>query len=200
MNGEVLKKERKKYGLTQAELGERLGVKQQAICKWEKNESEPSSGDLLTLASMYGVSVDYLLGRTAGTPQPDVPYHVLHLLSEVACGAPNFTEDNYEELIVSNMDTRADFCVRAKGDSMINARIFDGDVVFVRRQEMVNNGEIAVVAVDDGATIKRVYYTPQEARLVLMPENPAHKPLMYVGEELERVRILGKVVGFYSEL
>ena len=200
MNGEILKKERKKYGLTQAELGERLGVKQQAICKWEKNESEPSSENLSTLATMYGVTVDYLLGRETERNTPDVPYNVLHLLSEVACGAPNFTEDNYEELIVSNMHNRADFCVRAKGDSMINARIYDGDVVFVRKQEMVNNGEIAVVAIDDGATIKRVYYTPQEARLVLMPENPTHKPLVYIGEELNRVRILGKVVGFFSEI
>ena len=200
MNGEILKKERKKYGLTQAELGVKMGVKQQAICKWEKNESEPSSENLSTLASMYGVTVDYLLGRESAPTAPDVSYSVLHLLSEVACGAPNFTEDDYEELIVSNMHTRADFCVRAKGDSMINARIYDGDVVFVRKQEMVDNGEIAVVAIDDSATIKRVYYTPQEARLVLMPENPTHKPLVYIGEELERVRILGKVVGFYSEL
>ncbi len=199
MNGEILRKERKRKGLTQAELGERLGVKQQAICKWEKNESEPSSEDLLTLANMYGVSVDYLLGREPMRDVPDVSFQTYHLLSEVACGQPNVAEDDYEELIVSNMVSRADFCVRAKGDSMINARIFDGDVVFVRRQEMVDNGEIAVVAVDDGATIKRVYYYPQDSKLILMPENPKHQPLMYAGEDLERVRIIGKVIGFYSE-
>lgn len=207
MNGDLLRKERKKRHLTQTDIGNRLGVTQQAVAKWEKNVSEPSSADLITLAGLYGVTVDYLLGRESnpmsGTKvvlQDGTGYRSLPILSAVACGQPIYTEDSYEDYVVQNMEVSADFCVVAKGDSMINARIYDGDIVFVRKQQEVNNGEIAVVAIDDTATIKRVYYSPEEQKLVLMPENSAHSPLVYVGEELERARILGRVVSFFSRL
>ena len=77
---------------------------------------------------------------------------------------------------------------------MINARIFDGDVLFVRQQESVDDGEIAVVLIDDEATVKRVYYDRDNAILTLMPENPTYKPMRYMGSELDRIRILGRVV------
>jgi repressor LexA len=81
---------------------------------------------------------------------------------------------------------------------MINARIFDGDVVFIRQQDMVNNGEIAAVIIEDEATLKRVYYYPEKNKLVLQAENPAYEPLVYVGEELNTIRVLGKAVAFTS--
>ncbi|MBQ9145824.1 MAG: helix-turn-helix domain-containing protein [Clostridia bacterium] len=205
MNGEVLRKERKRLRLTQADIGTRLGVSQQAVAKWERDIAEPCQSDLIKLANIYGVSVDYLLGiekeRTesgAVVLHDGVPHKALPLLSDVACGQPIYAEDNYDDYIVQNLEPNADFCVVAKGDSMINARIYDGDIVFVRKQPMVNNGEIAVVAIDDTATIKRVYYYEKEGRLVLMPENPLHAPLVYMHNELDHARILGKVISFFS--
>lgn len=207
MIGDILKRERKKRRLTQADIGEQLGVSQQAVAKWENNSTEPRAQDLVTLAAIYNVSVDYLLGREldpdVGTRvmlRDDVPYKSLPVLSSVACGEPIYAEDNYEDYILQNMEINADFCVIAKGDSMINARIHDGDIVFVHKQDMVTNGEIAVVAIDDTATIKRVYYYAEDAKLLLMPENPAHAPLVYVQEELNHARILGKVVSFFSHI
>ena len=207
MIGDILRRERKKLHLTQADVGAALGVSQQAVAKWENNATEPRPQDLVTLASMYNVTVDYLLGREL---QPDAgmrtlmrdgsPYKTLPVLSSVACGEPIYAEDNYEDYILQNMEINADFCVIAKGDSMINARIHDGDIVFVHKQDMVTNGEIAVVAIDDTATIKRVFYSAKDAKLVLMPENPNHAPLVYVREELNHARILGKVVSFFSRI
>ena len=109
-------------------------------------------------------------------------------------------DNAYETTVEADGDIQADFCVTAQGDSMINARIHDGDIVFVHKQDMVTNGEIAVVAIDDTATIKRVYYYAKDAKLVLMPENPSHAPLVYVQEELNHARILGKVVSFFSHI
>ena len=95
-------------------------------------------------------------------------------------------------------DIDADFCLRAKGDSMTGARIYDGDIVFIRRQPTVENGEIAAVIIDNEATLKRVYFYKDKDKLVLSPENPAFEPLVYIGSELEEIRILGKAVAFQS--
>ena len=83
---------------------------------------------------------------------------------------------------------------------MTGARIYDGDIVFIRSQESVDNGEIAAVIIDDEATLKRVYYYPNEEKLILSPENPKYAPLVYVNEELSSIKILGKAVAFQSEV
>ena len=122
------------------------------------------------------------------------------MLGEIACGEPIFVNENRESYIESGAQIKADFCLKAKGDSMINARIHDGDIVFVRKQSMVDNGEIAVVIIDDEATLKRVYYYPESQKLVLQAENPSFEPFVYVGEELEHAHILGKAIAFQSDI
>ena len=102
--------------------------------------------------------------------------------------------------LISFLFEHADFCLKAKGDSMINARIFDGDIVFIKQMPMVENGEIAAVIIDNEATLKRVYYYPEKHKLILNPENPAYEPLVYINEELDTIRILGKAVCFMSSL
>lgn len=200
MNGSKLREARKRFGYTQAQIGEMLGVTQQAVAKWERDIAEPRHSDLATLAKLYNTSVDSLLGLSTPKIVVDSRCFRTPRLASVACGQPIFAEDDLDDYVLQSVEPNADFCVIAKGDSMINARIFDGDTVFVRQQEMVDNGEIAVVAVDDTATIKRVYYYAEDARLVLMPENPAHSPLVYVRQELNHVRILGKVISFFSHV
>ena len=83
---------------------------------------------------------------------------------------------------------------------MIGARIFDGDIVFIRAQDTVENGEIAAVIIGDEATLKRVYFYPEKSKLVLSPENPKYEPLVYIGKELEEVKILGKAVAYQSRI
>lgn len=122
------------------------------------------------------------------------------MLGNVACGEPIYADEDRESYVMAGMDIKADFCLTARGDSMIGARIMDGDIVFCRRQSMVENGEIAVVLIDDSATLKRVFYYPEKKKLVLQAENPKYEPFVYVGEELDEIRILGKAVAFQSDV
>lgn len=124
----------------------------------------------------------------------------MKILGEVRCGSPTLAEEIYEGEIVTDSYIHADFCLRAKGDSMIDARICDGDIVFIKRTDMIDNGDIAVVIIDSEATLKRVYFYPDSQRLILIPENKSYKPLTFVGEELENITILGKAVAFTSYL
>ena len=122
------------------------------------------------------------------------------MLGEIACGQPIYATEERGEYAVANNDLSADFCLRAHGDSMIGARIYDGDIVFIRSQSSVDNGEIAAVIIGDEATLKRVYYYPSEEKLILSPENPRYAPLVYLGAELENIKILGKAVAFQSRI
>ena len=99
-------------------------------------------------------------------------------------------------MLATGNNANADFCLTAKGDSMINARIADGDIVFIRQQSTVENGEIAAVVIGEEATLKRVYRTADGVMLVA--ENPAYQPMYFSGEELNNMWILGKAIGFQS--
>lgn len=124
----------------------------------------------------------------------------LPMLGDIACGEPRYATEVRGEFAISLSSIQADFCLRANGDSMINARIQDGDIVFIRSQSSVDNGEIAAVIIGDEATLKRVYYYPESSKVILCPENPRYAPLVYVGEELSEIKIIGKAVAFQSRI
>lgn len=193
---------------TQKELSEMLYKSESTVRMWELGKSEPDLETVNKLSDIFGVSVDYLLGKKndmfstetlPGNIRP-IKTKKFRMLGEIACGKPIFTNEDHESYIDASADIKADFCLTAKGDSMTGARIYDGDVVFIRSQEMVDNGDIAAVIIDDEATLKRWYYYPEKGKLVLNPENPAYEPLVYVGEELNTIRCLGKAVCFMSNL
>lgn len=118
------------------------------------------------------------------------------LIGSIACGAPILAEEHIEDYVDMPTNVHADFALICKGDSMINARIFDGDVVYIRQQSTVENGEIAAVLIDNEATLKRVKLLPD--RIILEPENPLYDPLVYRNEEMNAVQIIGKAVAFVS--
>lgn len=118
------------------------------------------------------------------------------LVGTIACGEPITAVENIEDYISMPENVHADFCLRCKGDSMINARIFDGDIVYIRQQPDVENGEIAAVLIENEATLKRVF--KHKDSLELRAENPTFSPMYYEGAELEGIRILGKAVAFLS--
>jgi len=120
------------------------------------------------------------------------------LIGSIACGAPILAEEHIEEYIDIPKHISADFALTCKGDSMINARIFDGDIVYIRQQDTVDNGEIAAVLIDTEATLKRVQLF--EDHISLEPENPQYRPLVYWGEDMNNVRILGKAMAFTSAI
>ena len=121
------------------------------------------------------------------------------LLGDIACGVPILAVENVAEYVDMDTDIHADFALRCNGDSMINARIFDGDIVYIRQHPEVENGEFAAVLIgtmDTEATLKRVYRTEDSLRLCA--ENPSYKDIVFFKEEINSVRILGKAVAFLS--
>lgn len=136
-------------------------------------------------------------------PLPYKEGRTVPLIGSIACGTPILADENIEKEIMLPEDISADFCLRCKGDSMINARIYDGDIVFIRKQPIVENGEIAAVLIDEmadvsEATLKRVYI--YEDKIMLIAENPAYPPMVYSNEDMNSVRIAGKAVAFLSRV
>lgn len=205
---ERLKLARTKAGYSQKLLASKLFISQQAYAKYEIGTTSPNPETLKRISELLDVSTDYLLGATddpSASPSVVTASNIfplktkkVPLLGDIACGEPIFANEEYGSFISTTDDLDVDFCLRAVGDSMIGARIYDGDIVFVRKQSSVDNGEIAAVLIDDEATLKRVYYYPDKNKLVLSPENPKYEPFVYIGEELSEVRILGKAVAFQS--
>ena len=206
---------RKERGLSQAALATELGFTKSSVNMYERGDREPGLESLETIADFFNVDMDYLLGKSdvqnrfLYTPASDaesvaLPDNILSipatytvpLLGTIACGEPILAAENIEDNVEVPEHIHADFALRCKGDSMINARIHDGDIVYIRQQPAVNNGEIAAVLIGDEATLKRVYV--YDDHVVLQPENPAYEPLVYFGETMSTVRILGKAVGFTS--
>lgn len=210
--GEKIREARLKKGYTQTELAELLGYKSRSsINKIEVEGRDIPRSSVIKFAKALDVTPAYLMGWE-DEPKPEQSlydrFDNLHpvklkrfpLLGEIACGEPIYAEEDHESYVSADADIRADFCLKAKGDSMINADICDGDVVFIRQQDMVENGEIAAVIIEDEATLKRVYYDRENNRLQLIAENPRYAPLVYTGEELNYIRILGKAVTLMREL
>lgn len=208
---------RKERGLSQAALATELGFTKSSVNMYERGDREPGLESLETIADFFNVDMDYLLGKSdvqnrfLYTPASDaesvaLPDNIIPrpatytvpLLGTIACGEPILAAENIEDNVEVPEDIHADFALRCKGDSMINARIHDGDIVYIRQQPAVNNGEIAAVLIGDEATLKRVYV--YEDHVVLQPENPAYAPLVYFKDAMQAVRILGKAVGFTSLL
>lgn len=124
------------------------------------------------------------------------------MLGEIACGQPKYTNENFESYILAGADIKADFCLRASGDSMIGARINDGDIVFIRKQDTVDNGDIAAVVINNNseATLKRLFYYHEKGLLILKAENSKYEDMIFSGEELNEVHILGKAIAFQSDI
>ena len=205
---EKIKMLRAKHNMTLEEVGNIVGVGKSTVRKWESGDIANMRRDKIAkLAEALHTTPAYLMGWD-DDPSASLPSNVLPLpnmrkvplLGTIACGTPILAAENLDGYVKMPENVHADFCLRCKGDSMIGARIHDGDVVFIRSQPTVNNGEIAAVVIDNDATLKRWYFYPDKAKLVLSPENPAFEPLVYIGEELKSVRCIGKAVCFMSVL
>ncbi len=211
MFDEKLKYLREKAGLSQEQLANAIGVSKSTIGMYEQGKRMPKTRTVLKdIASYFNVSIDYLVDHIPGDSVIDeadfaalgirpITKRSFPVLGKVACGEPIMNDQGYETFIEASGDIDADFCLKAQGDSMINARIFDGDMVFIRQQEMVENGEIAAVVVnDEEVTLKRFFYYRERNQVVLQAENPAYRPMVYTDEELAHIRVLGKAVAFTS--
>ena len=180
-------------------LGRMLGVSRQTVFRYENGKIENIPHERLEkIATALQVTPSQLYGWDEAFGIQPILRRRVPMIGEIACGKPLYAEESFGEYAVAEGIANADFCLRARGDSMTGARIFDGDVVFIHAQSTLENGEIGAVIIGDEATLKRVYYYPDKQKLILLPENPAYEPLVYIGEDLEQVHILGKAVAFQS--
>lgn len=164
---------------------------------------KPKMAVVRMLAEHFRVSPEWLMGYDAPEDQATmsglmpVERRRIPMLGQIAAGRPITADEEHDCYVEADTD-RADFCLRVKGDSMIGARIYDGDTVFIHAQPDVEDGEIAVVLIDDEATLKRVYKLGD--RVVLRAENPAYPPMEFHKADGKTLRILGKAIAFQGKL
>lgn len=218
--GDIIKKYRETQSMSMDEFAKKSGLSKSYISLLERNR-HPKTGEPISpsiwcinqVSGAVGMELNDVLAmtedafhQTATPPLPTfdnifpVSVKQVPLLGEIACGEPIFATEDRENYVLAGTDIHADFCLKAKGDSMVNARIFDGDIVFIKRQPMVENGDIAAVIINDEATLKRVTYFKEQNMLILKPENPAYKDLIFMDGALDQIRILGKAIAFQSNV
>lgn len=204
-----IKQAMEEKGMTYRALEERTGISRSTLQRYiEKEDSKVSLDSIEKIAMALHTEPSYLMGWTDTLSTIDMEKYGLRpikkiklpLLGNISCGEPKYADEDRESYIETGTNVNADFCLRANGDSMINARINDGDIVFIRSMPQVENGQIAAVIIDDEATLKRVYYYPENNMMILKPENSKYKDLIYIGQQLEDVHILGLAVAFQSDV
>lgn len=202
---ENIKKRREDLGITQEDLAKMLGYKSRStIAKIEAGENDITQSKIVAFAKALKTSPLELMGliddpnpnRDLGSNIPDIPGAVplevktIPILGNVHCGTPTYAEEEYIGPV--SLNVKADYGLRVEGDSMVGAGIHPGDLVLVARQDDVDDGQLAVILIDDDAAIKRVHRT--DHTLILTAENPAYKPIIYQDTTDRDIRILGRVV------
>lgn len=219
MLSEKLKSLRKQHNMTQADVAEIVGVSQQAVGKWERGIASPDYDALAKLAKRFNVSADYLIGlqsKEMAEKVEDVKLYLLRhegitldtgndlqslkrvpIIGTIACGSPILAEQNISGYTCCT-DFSADFALVAKGDSMINRRIHDGDLVFIKSQPDVEDGDVTAVLIDGEATLKIIRRT--DDAVMLLPANDKYPPMVFHKQDVDSFRVLGKAIGFQGRL
>lgn len=211
--GDVIAEYRKQTGMSMERFAVSANMSKGYVSILEKNKTQrgdepsPSFEKYRDVAKAIGMDVDELIrkvdGKVSFQPSRPLPSNVVPipqtskvpLVGQIACGAPILAEENITDYVDLPGHIRADYALTCKGDSMINAGIRDGDIVYIRQQEEVENGQIAAVLVDeDEATLKRFYFDGSMIQLVA--ENPRIPPLVYTGDNASRVRVIGLAVAY----
>lgn len=186
---------------TLTDVADAVGVAPSTIQRYEQGKINRIKLPVVeSIAKVLGVDPSWLLQKESSplpsniSPMPET--YTVPLLGEIACGKPILAVEDTDETVDVPSWVHADFALKCKGDSMINARIFDGDIVYIRKQSQVDNGQIAAVRIGEEATLKKVYYTG--SRITLRAANPLYEDLVYEESQLDEVEILGKAVAFTS--
>lgn len=209
--GERMKQRRKEIGFSAEKVAERLGVSPATIYRYEKGDIEKVPVDSLAeLAKILQTTPAYLMGweeqpSPAASRKPTIPpgfepmpaMDVVPLVGRIACGTPIMAEENIEQMVCVPSRWHSTFTLTCKGDSM-EPRIHDGDLVAIRKQPEVENGEIAAVRIGEEATLKHVYL--HENFIELRPENPAFNSIILSRDDMNDVVIEGKAVGLCRDI
>lgn len=219
--GDLVHKYRDDHGLNMQDFADLCGLSKAYISILERNHNPksgkppiPSLETIKAISAALGLDFndvidaldsDQEVSLTSAIPPyknilPLPKTYQVPLVGTIACGQPILAVEEAEETVSVPEWIAADFALRRKGDSMINARIFDGDIVYIREQPEVENGQIAAVRIDEEATLKKVYYSPDSDRIILRACNPMYGDMVFAGETLNQIQVLGLAVGFYSKV
>lgn len=200
---DILKQRRLELSLTMADVAKAVGVSEATVSRWESgNIADMKRSRIMALSDVLQISPSLIMGWDNEKENyfngvlPIPKTKKVPLVGTIACGSPILAVENVEQDVDMPENIRADFALRCKGDSMVDAHIYDGDIVYIRKQPIVENGEVAAVVIEDEATLKRFYQDGDT--VTLMPCNSKYRPFVYTGEQLEQIRIIGKAVGFTS--
>ena len=182
-------------------LGDYPDLTPPTISRYTTGEIAPKSPTILAIAEKYGINPTWLMGTEGAEKylEPKSKYKKIPIVGTIAAGLPILAQQYIEGYECIPEDIHIDFCLKVQGDSMINARILDGDLVYIRQQADVENGEIAAVLVDgESATLKRVY--KGTGTITLHPENPNHRDQVFTRKDMRQINIIGKAIRFSSEV
>lgn len=195
--GQRIKELRLQKDMKQIELAMAVKCSKQTIYKYENDIVTNIPYDkIIDIARALETTEAYLMGWAEDSlsykniipiKKKSVP-----MLGEIACGEPTFADHQYNTYVEADDNINADFCLRCKGDSMIGDGINDGDIIFIRKQDTVENGEIACVVIDDEATLKHVYMS--DSNITLIASNTNYAPMVYGEHDAGTIKILGKAV------
>lgn len=195
----IIKERREELGYSMSEVAAAVGVSVSTVARWESGHIKNMGRDKIeNLCKKLRLSPAKLLGLSEELPgiTPIPQTKQVPVLGEIACGQPILAEQNHIGTAAIPEGVNADFALICRGDSMVNARINNGDIVFIRRQPVVENNQIAAVRIGNEATLKRVRFAGNS--IVLWPENPKYAPII-VTEDMD-VEIMGLAVCFYSQV
>ena len=187
-----------------SELADIIGVSPAAVTKYLKGDSKPRLEKRIAIADKLGISFDWLengegsMRSRGSTGRPT--RRSLPVLGKIACGEPIYDDGSVEFYFDPQNPVDADFCLIAEGDSMIGVHIQEGDIVFIRKQPMVENGQIAAVRIGDEFTLKRFYWDKLRSVVQLNAENPNYPPIIKTGAEIDEISVIGLAVGFQHSL
>lgn len=201
---ENIKRIRLEHGLSQSELGKIAGVSDKAVSTWELGLKTPRMGAVEKMANYFGITKSAIVDDAPITSlqKPVVPPGFMPmpemvqvpLIGSIACGTPITAEQNIKSYVGVPAAWRADFALECHGDSMAPT-ICDGDVVCIRSQPEVEQGQIAAVRIGEEATLKHCYY--QNGVVQLIADNPSVcPPMVYTGSDLDEIEVEGLAVGF----
>ena len=219
-SGASLSGRRRELGLTLKDVAHAVGVSVGTVSRWESGKIVNMRRDrIAALARILQVPTSFIMGEASEAGRAPVGERVkgaagesgaevwnissprrepVPLLGRIAAGSPSYAEENVEGYEFPQSRVKADFCLEVRGDSMENAGIHTGDIVFIRRQPTVEEGEIAAVLVDGEATLKRFYRHGDAVEL--RPENSRYKSMFFTQENCSQFKILGKAVALQTML
>lgn len=196
--GERIKLRREQLNLSQEDLAKKLGYKSRSsINKIESDTRNLTQSKIKAIADALETTPSYIMGwddEDSYVYKNILPIQTksVPMLGEIACGEPTFADQQYNAYQEADSNINADFCLKCKGDSMIGDGINNGDIVFIRKQDSVENGEIACVIIDDEATLKHVYIS--DNNITLIASNTNYPPMVYGEHDAGTIKILGKAV------